>query len=241
MNKNIAIIGNWGLGEITWRGFDEYDVISPIEEHFVNCTITNFSKPQTSNLETVNQLKNTDLTVFDHVIWIQTDPLFELHPYDTLFDGSIKTISDLLQKKSELLNKSYLDLNLLNKEILCLGGPDPLDLGLISNYSNLIPAISNIASFLVPEYTYTGMSFTDWHKIDMSGFIPNFKIGFGPNNHPFSDEEWQQLSEMRLEYRSLWTSNSADYISAEGRQPSRLGFKKIVDYLLENYIFPPVV
>ena len=208
---------SWAVGEWT--------AIHSTEEYFVShkglefyfeayrCQVVNAGKGGFSNSSSSNAIKAALESGFnpDLIFWVQTSPLREFAPYSHFTFP--KTIKELYEESSKLLDKTYAFLNSMNRPIYCMGGVTKLDTGLMAKYPNLIPIIPSIFEFFsIPART---IHIDEWVKDD--------KI----MTPKFTEEIYNAISHdvVTLPPQLFWP---------DGCHPNRHAYKRIFDYL-ENF------
>lgn len=220
--SKIIIAGDsWGVGE--WdRAPDRVTHIinhQGLEQYFKDTgyNVINLSKGGYSNTQSIAPLPKESDSV---IIWIQTDPLRDLRPYDR-FKEKFQSYQTLLDIQKELLTTTYSILNKLGK-IYCIGGCSKLDLDLIKEFENLIPIIPSVPEFLLPNYIHPKIWFSDWYEL--------------------VDRQFDIDSIDKLLYNKKIQDSLADsweYFQPDGKHPNRHGHKKIFEYLNENIFRQP--
>lgn len=227
--KKIIIGGDsWGCGEIG-------GTISPgvkriphlgIAQYFTESghQVINCSKVGVSNSMSVAALTqavymNPDA---DYVFWFQTDPLRDLMPYETNFNGQFSTYQQLIDESRALANISYLTLNDLGRQIYCIGGCSKLYLDIIQDYQQLVPIVPSATKLVIPEYEHPEL----WQ----SGWIVN-------HERQFSIEELDRIIEDREKQLLLGTnlqSAFVKYFQPDGQHLNRLGHKILFTFLCKE-------
>ena len=178
--------------------------------------VVNLSKGGESNSYAIEKIQAQDLSKFDLIIWFQTDPFRDLHPYET-FTVDYTTYKSLIDKQNQLLLETYNQFNSFNKKILCLGGLSKLNLKLIQPFKNLVAAIPSIPELLLPDYQHAEIAFSDWYTlIDRQFSLDDLdKLLYN-----------KQLQDSLIDYKDLFWP--------DGFHPNRVGHKKIFEYLIKS-------
>lgn len=229
--SQINSLPSWIIAELKNFGFNGITSLSKnigncvllhrgLEQYFVDDghTVINISIGGGSNVNIVNRLKNLVNKQIGHslIIWIQTDPFRDLHPY-TNFKKDFSTYEQLILWQTSQLNSIYTQLNKLGSKIYMLGGCSKLNLSLLSEHKNLIPLFESITEFLLPSYTHPEIWCSDWYKL--------------------IDKQFDIDSINKLVYNKKIQDSLLDYPDLfwpDGRHPNRFGHKKIFDYINEN-------
>lgn len=184
----------------------------------------NISEANQSNSITISRLisllesHQEDISI----IWIQTDPLRDLRPYDQ-FTNKFTTYNQILEYQSENLLNTYARLNSLDRDIVCLGGCSKIPLNMISRFKNLKPLIPSIMEWLIPQYS-----------------TPETYVSFVAPDITFSD--WTNLIGKQFDLDSLdkliYNKKIQDSLSEypelfwpDGSHPNRHALKLVYDYI----------
>lgn len=221
----------WVQDELTIAGFDiktfgddagYYTLLHTGLHAYLEDTghlVDNISVAGASNFEIIEKLQQQPLlNEYDHIIWIQTDPVRNLRPY-VKFASQFNTFDSLINYQQEILQQSYSALNLLGIKINCLGGCSKLDVKLMSKFNNLYPIIDSIPEFLLPNYTHPTVWFSDWYKL----------VG-----RQFDITSLDKLLHNKKLQDSL--IDEKELFWPDGGHPNRHGYKIIFDYLIDRLI-----
>jgi len=229
--SQINSLPSWIIAELKNFGFNGITSLSKsigncvllhrgLEQYFVDDghTVINISIGGGSNVNIINRLTNLVNQQIGHslIIWIQTDPFRDLHPY-TNFKKDFSTYEQLILWQTSQLNSIYTQLNELGSKIYMLGGCSKLNLSLLSEHKNLVPLFESITEFLLPSYTHPEIWCSDWYKL--------------------IDKQFDIDSINKLVYNKKIQDSLLDYPDLfwpDGRHPNRFGYKKIFDYINEN-------
>ena len=223
----ILIAGDsWGCGEwdvfatkITHLGLQAY-----LAEY--GCSVTNISIPGSSNIDSINNLKNQLLdNSYDVVLWIQTDPIRDLRPYSDNSDKFALHIDDFLKLQDELLINTYHSLNELGPNILCIGGCADIRLPLIKNYPNLNPIIPSIIEFFGCESMPLWIPGSRWLH-DNNITISNSIVDYMHENVI----KWERAGEYRFIVDYYLDKK---WFFPDGHHPNRHALKEIFNYLID--------
>ena len=161
---NICLIGDsWGRGE--W-GHESgvYKVLHPGIEHFLKQKhlVLNLSNGATSIEYAISQLKcSLEHNNFDYIFWFKTDPLRNLSSHQ-LFNNKQVSFEDLITENYNQTKYSYTELNNLGVPIHCIGGCGKLNLDLMSSFTNLVPYIESLPTWLEPEFEHPEIWVSNW-------------------------------------------------------------------------------
>jgi hypothetical protein len=217
---DLLIVGDsWGIGEWGWDNKNRYACTHKgLEQYFLDAgySVQNKSIGGGTNRQSTLTLQLLDLNQYKSILWFQTDPLRDITD-SQLFLKEYNSFQKVIEYQKELLNKTYLNLNSLEIEILCIGGCSKLELDLIKYYPNLTPIIPSAIEFLIPDFKHPEIWFSRWYEdIDRQFSIDCI------NKFLYN----KQLQDQLEKYRDLFWP--------DGRHPNRWGHKKIFEYLNEN-------
>ena len=218
---DLLIVGDsWAMGEWDWDNENRYACTHKgLEQYFLDagCSVQNKSIGGASNSQSILTLQLLDLNQYKSILWFQTDPLRDITD-SQLFLKEYNSFQKVIEHQKELLNKTYLNLNSLEIEILCIGGCSKLELDLIKYYPNLTPIIPSVMEFLIPDFKHPEIWFSGWFQdIDRQFSIDCI------NKFLYNKQLQDQLGWL---YRDLFWP--------DGRHPNRWGHKKIFEYLNAN-------
>ena len=210
----ILISGDsWGCGE--WGYVDgNYQILHKgLEQYLIEDghTVTNVSRGRSSNSESIRRLIENLTNETDLIIWFQSDPLRD-NPVNNL-----KSYEDIKNINYKNLQISYEVLNSIGKKIYCIGGCGRLNNTLISQYSNLIPLIESVPTFLYKDFIHP--------EIWISDFVWNDLY------HTLNNEVLENLLKSKQIVDSLHDGTYQDYFQPDGRHPNRAGHYKIYEYV----------
>lgn len=181
--------------------------------------VVNTSEGASSNKEAISRLIDVIDNNINLVIFIQTDPLRDLRPFDG-FKDQFKTYDQLIEYQNYSLSITYDQLNNIGKPIICLGGCSKLNLSLIKNFSNLVPLIPSIPEWLEPDYTMPEIWFSDWwHEI----------------GRQFDIDSLDKLLQNKKMQDLLESKKYEKYFHPDGRHANRHAWNAVSEYL-NNYI-----
>jgi hypothetical protein len=203
---------SWGCGE--W-GYDNgnYCILhGGLDQYLINDghNVTNTSKGRSSNNDSIRRLKENLELDTDITIWFQSDPLRDINFICNSFDEIIFANNTILLENYKLLNE-------LNKPIHCIGGCSKINLQMMSKFSNLIPLIESIPSFLYPQFNHPDIWISDFIWDDLYNQLNNDMLS--------------ALLIRKTIVDSLHFGEYAEYFQPDGRHPNRLGHFKIYDYI----------
>lgn len=243
MSQYILIAGDsWGCGE--WSGLPMHQLKKqqlPVINHLgleqfisenTSHRVHNLSVGGHNNSVQVKRIcEVTQTDNIDKIIWFQTDPLRDcknLQSPKEFWDDK-QTLKEFVQCQKTYLESSYHSLNQLGIPVYCIGGCFPLDLQLISNYSNLIPLIPSLVSFLCPQesslpisslcisWTTTHVPTVDCQLVDFLTY--EFKLL----------DDWLLLCNNQL-------TSAFKYFVPDCKHPNRLGHEQIFNLLIDQQI-----
>jgi hypothetical protein len=223
----ILIAGDsWGCGE--WKAFGAGIAHLGLELYLTEygCSVTNVSVPGCSNLDSVNSLKtNLENNEYDVILWIQTDPIRDLRPYDQHQAEFALEIDDFLKLQDNLLTNIYNTLNNLGPDIICMGGCSAINIPLIKNYSKLNPVIPGIIEFFGCESPPLWVPGSRWLSdigIKLSKSIVNYMYE--------TDLKWERAGKYRW---MIEFTLDKKWFFPDGHHPNRHALKKIFEYLID--------
>jgi hypothetical protein len=181
--------------------------------------VVNTSEGASSNNDAVSRIIHAFDNSINLIIFIQTDPLRNLRPYNG-FKDQFKTYDQLIEYQNYSLSITYDQLNNIGKPIICLGGCSKLNISFIKNFSNLIPLIPSIPEWLVPDYTMPDIWQSDWWQ----------QIG-----RQFDIDSLDKLLQNRKMQDSMAKKKYEKYFQPDGSHANRHAWKMVYDYL-NNYI-----
>lgn len=201
-----------------FNGSSDYQILHKgLETYFTDrgYSVLNISKSKLSNVEQIELLKSSNYRS-NLVLWIQSDPLMDLRPYEN-FETKFTTYQQLLDEQNILINKTYSELNTLDQTIYCFGGSSKLNLDLIENYSNLIPLVPSIPEFLLPNFVHPEIWQSDWYTL----------VG-----RQFDIASIDKLLHNKKIQDSLETYK--DLFWPDGNHPNRHGLKILFDFVIKE-------
>lgn len=212
----ILIAGDsWGCGEWSTDGNVVHTGLQTFLE-MKGYTVVNVSKGGVSNKYIIDKLKNKLSEKYDHIFFIQSDPLrdIEVSVYDTKW---FKDYDDLISLTKKLLDDTYKSLNNIAVPIYCIGGCFKIDLNIIEKYENLNPVIPSMIELLGYESPNLWMS-REWYK----------KL----------DDRWdiETLDKILDEFNKVEKFKNIPYFMAGSGHPDRHGLKKVFDFLSESVL-----
>lgn len=177
--KNICIIGDsWSRGEFGWKD-QKYSRLHKGLEQFLkdsNYSVFNYGEGGASNLKLFNRVKNEeDLTVFDLVLYFQTDPLRDYR--ENKFQGLFESIETFRRYQITARHNHYKRLNSLGVKIHLIGGCDRIDENDLIEYKNLKCFIPSIIKFISEDLEHPNIWASDWIEyVDRSCDPELFKL-----------------------------------------------------------------
>lgn len=238
--KDISLLPEWVLQELARFGFTGISSLSKsigrhiilhkgLEQYFKDngFKVLNISIGGGSNFNIVSTLLEFSKSITNNtiIIWIQTDPLRNLRPYND-FVNRFTSYDQIIEFQQKSLQDTYARLNSLDHSIICLGGCSKLRLDLIKPYKNLNPLIPSIPEWLVEEYfksqSYVPyrspeVTFSDWEKLVGKQFDLDSldKLIYNKN-----------LQNSLMDYPDLFWP--------DGIHPNRTGHKILFDYIVKE-------
>jgi len=166
---------SWGCGE--WTCVDDvYSISHPgLQQHFIDSgyTVVNSSEGNSSNLFSIDRLKNSLTEHYKHgdiILFIQTDSIRDLRPYDLNLSKEIQKFNGIVPLKHNLLQNTYKKLNELgiefNTKIYVIGGKEDLYLEAFNNFENIIPLVPSWVYLLVGHFEEYKNLFPQWTSSD---------------------------------------------------------------------------
>lgn len=223
----ILIAGDsWGCGE--WKIFGGKISHPGLNLYFneYGCPVTNISVPGCSNIDSINNIKTQLVdTEYDVILWIQTDPIRDLRPYDQHQREFALEIEDFLKLRDELLINTYNDLNNLGPVIICLGGCSDIDIELISKFKNLNPVMPSIVEFFGcknPPLWVPGSRWLSEGGIKLSKSIVDYMYE--------TDLLWERAGQYLF---FVDFTLDKKWFFPDGHHPNRDALKKIFEYLID--------
>ena len=219
----ILISGDsWGVGEWGMTVDKKYSVLHGGLGFYLDklgYDIKIVAKGGCSNQTAINNIRNNLSDKVKKIIWFQTDPIRDLHPYKTVhFKKIIQNYDSAMAEQKNLLNTTYKQLNDLNIKICCLGGCSKLDIDLIKQYENLIPLIPCITEFFYPDYVHPDIWMSGWH----------FNITTNETLDFIEPEKKKQDNLSNKEY--------SDLFFPDGLHPNRKAHKILSEYIISNFL-----
>jgi len=195
--------------EIVHRGIEQYF----IDDGF---GVVNTAEGGSSNKSAVERLAAVVDDHYDYVIWIQTDPIRDLRPYDS-FNQEFTSYNLLLEYSKQALANTYEKLNQFGVPVYCMGGCSKLDPA-IDRYQNLVVMIPSLIEFLIPGRAAPEIWTSDWiRKFDRSTNIDMMDR--------LSKEKWNQDTLDRVEL-----------FQPDGAHPNRTALRLVYNFIRERYI-----
>jgi hypothetical protein len=156
---NVFIGGDsWGCGEWPKSGKAEEIEHRGIAQYFEEYghRVVNTSEPDSSNLHSVQRLIQSKPGPNDIVLWIQSDPLRDLRPYNSLTE-QINRCGGLHILLEHLIHEAYNELTEIRSNVNLIGGLFNIH-GTGSMYPGLcrlVPSWINLLVGHMPEYQHT--------------------------------------------------------------------------------------
>jgi hypothetical protein len=175
---------SWACGE--WPAYESISVVHcGIEDYFIKDghVVFNTARGGASNKHSISMLEtelNNKFAVGDLIVWVQTDPIRNLRPYDTI-SYQLEQAGGVLNLMKQILVEDYARLNTIaqriNNTIYLVGGLLSIQQDQLTEYPKLNCLVESWPKLLVgtkPEYTQPDWSRysildSDW-KIDHIDF-----------------------------------------------------------------------
>jgi hypothetical protein len=235
----IIITGDsWGCGEWGDTG-GKYTILHlGIEQYFTDSgyEVINISKGNNSNIDSLasltNFLNSNQITASDIILFIKTDPIRELRPYDTFTDEIIKNngINALINKLSsdlyhniDVLAKKY------NTKIYLIGGNSSL-IPFINDFKNLTPLVSSWVKLMFDNLKIISHDhFADRFIGPSDWTITNISIKSLDKDflHKIVNELYEIHTNTKLIFKEL-------IFHPDGCHPNRTGHKMLFDYITKE-------
>jgi hypothetical protein len=192
-------------------------------------SVTNVSDYGFSNIDVAKQLKELlRVEKFDFIFLFVGDPLKDLgwHTEDFYNQHKIKKVK-LFENYAHLLliqenceKQFYRELGKLKHTIHLIGGANKLNYKMIENYTNLIPIIKSVPSFLIPNYD------------DFDVFFSGYWLQLLDNTLPL--ETIEKLIEQKKKIEA--TFDTEYFVNADKEHPDRYGHYKMYEFIKEEIL-----
>lgn len=225
MSRVVITGDSWGCGE--WPHVMADSVSHPgvtkyLMDHGIE--VKNLSKAGSGNRDALYRLQH-HIEPTDIVIWIKTDPLRDLRPYNDFIQQVIDA-NGVFGLAHIMADQAYATANAIANEfgvqIYCVGGLCDLDLGLMLNYPRLTALVPSwVQTVTQAKLSRPFQGFSDW---------PVKKLLSANLEYDMADKVINELDQINQNE----TIFQHEIFNPDGRHPNRYGHEFLASYVIQN-------